>query len=372
MAYTYINGAPWEQQFAFNTSAPSDITSWSTGAALPATALRTGTIIPINVFFIKNKVYVSGYYDTGVSEYRLYVADVDSSGVVGSFSVTAIVPPVLGGAVFTTGNLLYTVGGAPVSGGGVGSSTAKVYYSTINESTGEISSFSDTGNDYPVSIAGSSAAVTQDRVYIIGGGLYNSFTNYVYVYTATIGKYGVLGSWSAATDLREFYNSYQQTVAVAGAQTAKKISVLGGRRTSSTADSIISCDSSGVFTGSWSDPSNMLGLGFYGHATAVCSNRVFLFGGYNGTDGTSAVYTAPLDSSGNVSSAWSTLGTSLPHAKSMVAAFLTSSRLYLIGHASTATDYRTTLYTSFSGGANDYLSQTRSGSPDVECWLLGA
>ena len=73
----------------------------------------------------------------------------------------------------------------------------------------------------------------------------------------------------------------------------------------------------------------------------VTSSKVYLLGGYNGSDYSSTVYTAPINSDGTLG-AWTT-GTSLPDTVAYSQAIVTSSKVYLLGGYNCS--YSSTVYT---------------------------
>lgn len=64
-------------------------------------------------------------------------------------------------------------------------------------------------------------------------------------------------------------------------------------------------------------------------STIVTKNRVYLFGGYNGTSWISTIYTAPINTDGTLGS-WSTSGT-LPMAWGVQKAVIIKNKVYLLG-----------------------------------------
>lgn len=75
----------------------------------------------------------------------------------------------------------------------------------------------------------------------------------------------------------------------------------------------------------------------------VTKNRVYLLGGYNGSDNIKTVYTAPINADGTLGT-WTT-GTSLPIAIGSAQAIVTKNRVYLLGGYSSSLTTLATVYT---------------------------
>lgn len=231
MADQHINGQPWKQQYAFNTSQSGDITGWADyagnlptedhnrgalvvtkdrviwiGGENPFTETTTVESAPINAdgtvgiystdtslpvaltlleaVYTKNRVYIFGGESSNVG----YTSPVDANGRTGSW--TSITVPGMTSLAyaqpFVTTDKLYLVNG---SGEGT------TYYTTIN-ADGTINDTSWTaGTSLPVLLSWQGIAVTNDKVYTIGGWVSGSRT-IATLYTATIGEDGIVGAWS--------------------------------------------------------------------------------------------------------------------------------------------------------------------------------
>lgn len=131
-----------------------------------------------------------------------------------------------------------------------------------------ISGWMSQPNALQTSIGKSSALVTKNRVFLIGG--YNASPSSV-VQTALIDANGVIGTWATTTALP------------------------------------------GVS---------------YSHGLLVTKNRVYIAGVIDGTGATTTVYTAPINSDGTLGG-WTT-GPALPAAMGEPAAFITKNRAYLV------------------------------------------
>ena len=174
----------------------------------------------------------------------------------------------------------------------------------------------------PASLTVTQAVVTKNKVYLLGG--YNGSAVST-VYSAPINADGTLGAWSAGTALP---GTLSHSYAVV---TENRVYLLGGSSDGANSVSTVytaTIDSSGNI-GTWSAATALPGALSRTQAI-VTRNRIYLLGGSsNGTNAVSTVYTAPIDSSG-VIGAWTT-GTALPSGLRDAQSVVTKNSLYLLG-----------------------------------------
>lgn len=250
-------GKPWRQQYDINTNTPASF-SWTTETSLPIPLTESHSVT------IKNKVYLIGGLRTDNWSSDVYVATINSDGTLGSWVKTTSLP----------GAMTY-----------------------------------------------SSAVVTENRVYLVGGN-YNGMTG-SQVMTASIEADGTLGTWSSASALPGIMAWTQAFV------TKSRLYAIGGYYNNAYSGvSLVTTISSTGTIGTWSTatalPANLA------YSQVVCTkNRVFLLGGHNGTSYVANTYSAPINADGTVG-AWAS-GTALPAAVGRAQALVTFGRVYLIG-----------------------------------------
>lgn len=333
---TFTNPRPWAHQLNFNSTQTGDITGWANGTALSAARRGQGVLVT------NSKVYLIGGFNGLNPITTIYSATINGSGVIGSFSTY--------------------------------------------------------GQSLPSSRANVGVALTRDRVYIIGGISNSSDAESTTVYTATIATDGTLGALSAAgsldTTLSEvttfIYNNYLYAVgrrdisaAIINSDgtlgtweskgaldffragravwwTGTRLYVWGG-----SADEMCRYATptvEGNFT-TWNNATSTANYSYRAQC-AVVEDFVYLFGGDNdsGTSN-SAVYRAPIDSSGVVGS-WTTQ-TSIGLAMHSSALAITSANIYLLGGRTGTTDITTVRYAAFSGGFNNYQDKSYITTNDI-------
>lgn len=169
--------------------------------------------------------------------------------------------------------------------------------------------------------------VTKSKVYLIGGEDGTTVTNKVY--SAVINADGSLGSWVTESPLPAAVCSSSLVV------TSTKVYLLGGSGVSSQTSVIYSANLNSDGTiGVWASAGN-IPVALSHTNSVVTKDRVYLIGGMSGYTPVSTVYTAPIDTNGAIG-AWST-ATALPSAAAMGTAFVTKSRVFLLGCTMTNT-----------------------------------
>lgn len=182
----------------------------------------------------------------------------------------------------------------------------------------------------PLSVGGGGIpVVTNNYIYIIGFDWGGTNTTYGSC-RAPINSDGTIGSW---TYLPREPNVGKRHGAVA--MTKDRIYLIGGTLgTNYKTNTVITAPITNGLIGSWkyvdNIPTVLMAMGY-----AVIKNRIYLFGGNNGTD-QSAIYSSVIDNNGIIG-AWGQSG-SLPIADK-VKAFVTKTRVYILRQNSTFNVY---------------------------------
>lgn len=338
-----INGEPWRLQYPFNTTqTASNLTGWSTNSYG----------FPIKVYHARaavtnQRVFVIGGFNSSYNCIAtVYTTTIDSLGVLGSWTTATALPAArAAGIVVILKNKLYYIGGA-VS---ISAVSNVVYVATIN-TDGTLGAWSTT-NSLAVGVWYSSAIVTKNRIYLLGGATTPGTASTVAtVQTASIDSEGNIGSWATTTSL---------PVTLAGSRSIKTngyVYLLGVGETASGGSQTTvykaPINSDGTL-GSWTT-SVALPSASYGHMAVATSSRVYVFA----YEPLYVMYSATINSDGTLGS-WTT-GTAMSFRQGHSACVLTSSRLYLIGGRDNGTIQARVSYVSFSGGLNNYLNSSYS------------
>lgn len=325
------SGQPWRQQYDINLTGDA-LGAWVAGTSLPSPLAHTQVILT------KNRVYLLGGYNGTVWVTTVYTAPINADGTLGAWATATALPGILGhSTAIVTKNRVYLLGGYN------GIYTATVYTAPIN-ADGTLGTWV-TGTSLPGVLGLSHGVVTNNRVYLIGG-----YTGSVYsstVYTAPINADGTLGAWATGTSLPVPVGS--GTVII----TKNRVYLLGGYNGSTYTSTVYTApiNSDGTL-GAWTTAASLPGL-LSQHQSIVTRNRVYLLSGYNGSGYVATIYTAPINADGTLG-AWTTT-ISLPGALGNSQVIVTSSRIYLLGGRITNTNWAATVYTApISGGLNDY------------------
>ena len=326
------SGKPWQQQYEFNNDLSTDIGSWSAGTAIP------GVLGNSAVFVTKNRVYLCGGYNGTSWLANVYTAPINSDGSLGSWTSGTALPGILGTSqAIVIKNKVYLLGGYNGS-----AYTGTVYYASIN-SDGTIGAWI-TGTSLPATVLYGSVVVTNSRIYLCGGN--NGTATISTVYSAPINTDGSLGAWVTDGAMPGVLSHSSPVV------TKNRVYVLAG------SDGVV-----GAVTTVYTAPINSNGtLGtwatgtsiptkVYSAQTLVTKNKVYIFGGYDGTAKTN-VQIAPINADGTLGT-W-TAGTSLPIQYSYHQVIYTKNRISLIGGYSGGTYVSSVYYASVTGGLNDY------------------
>lgn len=330
----------------YTTTINSDGTlgAWTTGTALPA------AISNVHLIITNSRVYLAGGNSGNTYVSTVYYAVINSDGTLGAWTAgTALPEGFYCASTVLTKNRVYLCGGRNVS-----EVFSKVYTAAIN-TDGTIGTWSLTSNPLPMAVWTATPYVTKNRVYLIGGT--NSATTPIStVLTAPINSDGTIGTWSVGTSMPSaLAQSYVlalknklYTFGGYGISTVYVANISGGMNDYSiyyTEDTTnyttpgsgkpwqqqyqINEAQAADITG-WALTNSLPGV-LYGSQAVVTKNRVYLLGGVgaSGTDGTTTVYTAPINSDGTLGT-WVS-GTPLPYNMSFSQALVTKNRVYLFG-----------------------------------------
>ena len=324
------SGQPWRQQYQINNQQLSDITGWTSGTSLPSGIGNSSTIVT------KNRIYHCGGFNGSSGSSSVYTAPINADGTIGTWTTGTSLPGVLyASQSLVTKNRAYLLGGSN------GPIVNTVYYAPINED-GTLGSWITDTNVLPGPLAYSSAIITKNRAYLLGGA--NATVQTSVVYTAPVNSDGSLGTWVTYTSL-PITVSHSQTIV-----TKNRVYLLGGFNGSTNISTVYTTtiNSDGTL-GTWIT-TNPLPVVLNYHQAFASKYRVYLFGGNNGSY-TNAVYTAPINEDGTLGT-WTT-GTSINGVISHSSIAVTKNRVSLIGGWNGG--IMSAVYTaSLLGGVNDY------------------
>ena len=319
------NGQPWKQQYADNQTQTGDITGWTLGTSLPGGLAHSSAIVT------KSRVYLLGGHLGSSPVSTVYTAVINSDGTLGAWEAGTSLPVTLEGSqAILTRNRVYLLGGVSLS------YRNWVYTAPVDEN-GIIGTWSaDTG--LPAALGRSQAVVTKNRIYLIGG---NTGAGPVgYVFTAPISEDGIIGTWAWDTSLPGVLGLGQAVV------TENRVYIFG-----KLAAYMAPIDEEGII-GTWTAV-GVPAVSFEESQAVVTENTVYFFSGI--AEG-AVVKFAPIDNDGIIGS-WSA-GTSLPAELSRSQVITTSSRIYLLGGLFSAGVVATVYEAPFVGGYNDYQDRS--------------
>ena len=181
----------------------------------------------------------------------------------------------------------------------------------------------------PTTVSFSQAIVTKNRVYLLGGWIYDNHSSTVC--TAPINPDGTLGAWTTSTYLPSTVD-YSQAIV-----TKNRVYLLGGHANGSSSSAVYTAPINQDGTlGTWTIGTSLPGA-VYASQAIVTKNRVYLMGGIINDTSSSTVYTAPINDDGTLG-AWTT-STSLPGTVSSSQAIVTKNRVYLLSGSQSANVY---------------------------------
>ena len=286
---TNTAGSPVSTVMTAPINADGTIGTWILGTSMP------GALSQSYALALKNKLYTLGGY--GIS--TVYIANI--SGGMNDYS-----------AYYTEDNINYTVSGS----GRPWEQQYQINTAQTTDITGWVA-----GTNLPVTLHGSSAIVTKNRVYLLGGVAANSYTTSVY--TAPINADGTLGTWTTQTNILPGNFAYAQAIV-----TKNRVHLIGGWNGAISGSVYTAPINADGTLGTWSSGTNLVAGRAWSKAI-VTKNRVYLIGTSDGNSATSYVYTAPVNSDGTLGT-WST-STALPINVHSAAVFITKNRIYLCG-----------------------------------------
>jgi hypothetical protein len=291
---------------AVQAAQPISITGWTlTGQEQLASPVEDPSTVSVKINGVVN-VYLLGGGSASV-----YKATLNNSGDLGAFSVTgqAQFPfAIKANAIQTVRigriNYVYTMAGNQDF-----TDITSVYKSTIDDD-GNLGAWTLTGQGQLPVAAGSyrgAATVikTNGSTYLYYGGGSSRTT----VYRSQIDSNGNIGSWTAQTSYPVALSQHKMETSIQNGQAY--IYTIGGNLTTAVYKAPI--DSSGTI-GTWSTSGQaQLPLTSYSHQSTMVGNNIFVIGGMTtGSATNSTVYKATIDSSGNIGT-FSTSGqTALP------------------------------------------------------------
>jgi Tfp pilus assembly protein PilV len=351
--YVYTTGGGDASPFAYANayyakfSSNGSISNWSSTTALPG-AVREDSAVVYNGY-----IYSLGGRDINqVTTATVNFAPINSDGSIGTWASTTALPSSLNGqSALVYNGYIYTVGG-----GSLGSDTSTVFYAPIN-SNGSIGTWATT-TALPKKLSFHSAIVSNGYIYTTGGGSSNSTATVQY---APINANGTIGAWSNTTALPSaismlsavVYNGYIYTTGGVNLPSnnvtssvfyAKLNSTTGPSQTTSfyvtrnSNNALAYTDWSGgptiSGTGVWNTTQPLGGAtggaaGLSRQAAVVNNGYIYSTGGYDGTNTSSTVQYAPINSNGTIGS-WSNT-TALPSPMDRHAAVVYNNYVYTIG-----------------------------------------
>jgi len=253
-----------------------------------------------------NYVYVLG--GTGSVDYStVYKATIDTSGNIGAFSTASQgqLPQTL---IYST-TVTSTIGSSTymyVLGGRNGATYQSTVYKATVDTSGNIGAFSTASQGQLLTTLAIHTAVTStiggtNYVYVLGGdtGAGNQST----VYKATVDTSGNIGAFSTASQgqLPQILGEHTTVTAAIGGTTY--VYVLGGGNPGTSTVYKATVDTSGNIGAFSTASQGQLPQTLIRHTTVVATvdgiNYVYVFGGFNSTQ-QSTVYKAAIDTSGNI------------------------------------------------------------------------
>ena len=329
------SGQPWRQQYNINTTQTTDISSggWSlTGN------LASGTILS-TVLVTKSRVYLVGGNSGTAILPTVQTAPINTDGTLGSWTTSTNFPiAIRGGVGVVSNNKVYVTGGNNDAGNNL-----NVYSANIN-SDGTLGAWGVIGT-IPTGMLFSQAIVCNNRIHILGGVLGDGSASST-VYTSKINSDGSLSPWALGTNMAA---SLAYSTAIV---TKNRVYVIGGMSNSVDSNivqtSVINPDGTlGVWSTTTPYPVNV-----YGSTSVVTNGRAFVFAGVSSTTAYNTTYNAAINTDGTLST-WSS-GTGLATNYYYGSVIVTSSKIYLFAGADNTGTSDKCYSAAFVGGSNDY------------------
>lgn len=324
------SGRPWEQQYQINETQSTDITGWTTATALPTILCSSQYIVT------KNRVYLIGGSNGSISLNTVYVAQINNDGSLGAWSTGTPLPvAITNSSAILTKNRVYLLGGL-----NNGVSSTAVYSAQIN-SDGTLGTWSIISN-LPIAINATNAIITKNRIYLIAG------HGTKLIYSSQVNSDGTLDAWVNAGELPVALHLGSVIV------TKNRIYYIGGATTVTAQSTVYTAtiNSEGLI-GAWSTSTALPG-NIYNAITFVTKNTVYVIAGSTTNSATvvASVYKAPINSDGTLGT-WTT-GTSLPAGFCATSGVIINNKIYTFGGWTGSTPISTVYTATISGGLNDY------------------
>ena len=305
-------GAPWEQQFGFNNA--TGLGAFTSAGTLPINLHANSVVVT------QNRVFLLGGHNGAATINAIFSAVIQTDGMLGVFTSVGTLPVNLhSSSVVVTRNRVFLLGGHN------GSSGINTIFSAAIQADGTLSAFTSVGT-LPVNLFHSSAIVTSSRVFLLG--VHNEAASINTIFSAVIQADGTLGAFTAIGTLPS--NLSHSSVAV----TQNRVFLLGGFNSPTYINTILSAPINadgtlGAFITAGSIPSVLTDA-----AVLVTSSRVFLIGGDINGHSTASISSAPINADGTLG-AFTSSGT-LPVVLQYSSLIATSSRVFLLGGFTTA------------------------------------
>lgn len=219
-----------------------------------------------------------------------------------------------------------------------------------------------TGTGLPAYLAYSNTIVTKNRVYMIAG--HTNTTPTASLYRAVINDDGTLGAWGGAGTLP--YATFSNQIVF----TKNRVYILGGVNGSNTAsiNSILTAELNADGTlGTWVVDSLTLPGPVSAAQAFVTNSRVYLVGGNNYSTALSSVYYAPINSDGTLG-AWVT-DTPLSFTIASGQSAVIKNRVYLLGGMINGVGSGAVYYAVINSDGS--LGTWTLGSPLPAVWTIG-
>jgi N-acetylneuraminic acid mutarotase len=287
-------------------TATSPIGTWTTTTSLPQAFGHAPAVV------YNGRVYMAGGEGPSGGNIRttVYYATIQADGSLSVWSTTTLLPQSRHyHAMVEANGYLYVIGG----------SVNSIQYARIN-ADGSLGSWTTT--TMPTQLASPVAAVTGGRLYVLGGCSGSACQKTVYYTTVNVD--GSLGPWTTTTPL-------PQNVSWSGAVvTNGRIYVAGGyignsTYTTATYSAVINADGT---LGSW-NTLTPLPQAVGNHVVLLSGDKIFVLGGWNGSNSQKWVYYASLQADGTLGS-WMA-ATDLPQRLHDHSGVAYEGRLYILG-----------------------------------------
>ncbi len=327
------SGRPWQQQYDINLDANPTLGTWSSAGDLPSVLSYSSAIVT------RNRVFLLGGWSGSARTSTIFTAPINADGTLGTWTTAGNLPSALShSSAIVTRNRVFLLGGHNVS-----ATISTIFTAPIN-ADGTLGTWTTAG-DLPSALTISSVIVTGNRVFLLGG--HNGSAVISTIFTAPINADGTLGTWTTAGNLPSALHSSSAIV------TRNRVFLLGGWNGSAHISTIFTAPINADGTlGTWTTAGNLPSV-LSNSSAIVTRNRVFLLGGFNESARISTIFTAPINADGTLGT-WTTAG-DLPSVLTSSSVIVTGNRVFLLGgHNGSAVI--STIFTATLSGAtlNDY------------------